>query len=147
MTMKRLLSAIGLIVLLAGSVHAQQLGPTPIQGSSAAEGSHVFSGTTFQGAVVTWQSATTARYFMVFDATSLPSNGSTTSCTASQFNGCLSMCIYMTESTLAPNRFAIDYTAHPIVTRNGVVEALSTGAGCGTLTVDGSNDFFYSQVR
>ena len=33
------------------------------------------------------------------------------------------------------------------LTGNGIVAALSTGAGCGTLTVDSGNNFFTAQVR
>lgn len=140
-----ILCVLGLLMSVV-SAHAQ-LYPIPTQGSNAAEGSHVFGGTTFSGLVVTWNGTTTARYLMIFDGVALPSNGATTSCTTTQATGCLALCLYLTESTTAPNRFTLDYTLHPIPMRNGVVAALSTGAGCGTLTVDGSNDFFYSQVR
>ena len=146
--MRKIVGALILVfaMAMAMSAHAQ-LQPIPVQGSASAEGSHVFGGSLFSGIVINWQAATTARYFMLFDATSLPANGSTTSCTTTQSNGCLALCIYLTESTSAPNRFALDYTQHPIAMRSGVTAALSTGAGCGTLTVDTTSNFFYSQVR
>jgi hypothetical protein len=136
-----------LILLLLPTVALAQLQPIPVQGSNAAEGYHVFSGSIFSGITVSWQSNTTARYIMLFDATAIPSNGTTTQCTNKQFSGCLAWCAYLPESITAPNRFTLDWTIHPVPMRNGVVVALSSGAGCGTLAVDGSNDFFYSQVR
>lgn len=144
--MKRFLLVIAILLCVAGSAKAQ-LVPTPLQGSTAAEGSHVFAGLTFNGIVVTWNAATTARYLMIFDGTALPSNGATTGCGTTSPNKCLALCMYLTESTTAPNRFALDYTLHPVQMQNGVVAALSTGAGCGTLTVDTTSNFFYSQVR
>jgi len=151
--MKRIVSvapfllAIGVLRLfICGTAYAQ-LQPIPLQGSTAAEGSHVFAGTIFSGITVNWQSASTARYLMLFDATALPANGSTSSCSAAQASGCLAYCLYLPSSASAPNSFTLDWTLHPVPMRKGVVAALSTGAGCGTLTVDGSNDFFYAQVR
>lgn len=134
------------LLLMAAVAHAQQA-TMPMQGSTSAEGSHTFGGTTFNGITVSWNSATAARYFMVFDKTSLPSNGSTTACGSSQTAGCLAYCYYVPQSSSAPNSFTLDFTSHPFFLRNGVTVAMSTGAGCGTLTADGSNDFFYSQVR
>lgn len=127
-----------------------QLVPTRTQSSTSAEGSHVFSGTTLEGIAITWQTATTARYLMIFDGVALPSNGSTTSCTSqgsSPVTGCLAWCGFMPNSTSAPNLQTVDFTTHPIVTNFGVVAAMSTGAGCGTLTVDTTSNFFAAQVR
>src|SRR6266851_718680 len=143
--LKRLIVASTVVFLLMGVAHAQ-LAPMPYQGSNAAEGSHVFGGSVLTGLTITWHSATTARYLMLFDATALPSNGATTACSTTQASGCLFYCVYLTESITAPNRVAFDWTLHPVSTRNGVVAALSTGAGCGTLTADSANNFFYSQV-
>jgi len=121
-----------------------QLAPSPILGCGAAASCQL-PGTIFKGVSISWQAATTARYLMVFDSTSLPSNGSTTLCSTTQSNGCLAYCLYMPESTAAPNRFTLDWTMHPVSTRNGVRVAVSTGAGCGTLTIDGANNYFFGQ--
>lgn len=145
--MKRIVGIALLLVFFCAGHARAQLQPIPIQGSTSAEGSHVFAGTLFSGITINWQSATTARYFMLFDGTSLPSDGSTTSCTSQQKTGCLAYCAFAQTSTSAPSVFSIDWTLHPVMMRNGVVAAMSTGAGCGTLTVDSSNDFFYAQVR
>lgn len=138
-----------LVLLLAAPWDARcQLAPIPMQSSPAAgEGSHVFGGTITSGVTVTWNAGTTARYLMLFDGTSVPSNGATTSCTTTQQAGCLAWCAYLTESTTAPNRFALDWTLHPIPLRKGAIWALSTGAGCGTFTADSETSWFYSQVR
>ncbi|SRR6266851_3264423 len=146
-SIKHIIGALFLLAILGGPA-AAQLQPIPTQQSPAAgEGSHVFGGTLFSGLTVTWNAGTGARYLMLFDGVALPSNGSTTTCTTTQATGCLAFCLYLTESTTAPNRFTIDYTLHPIPMRNGVVAALSTGAGCGTLTVDTGADWFVGQVR
>lgn len=131
-----------LFLLAAVSAYAQ-VQPLPIQGTTAntPEGSHVFAGTTFSGVSISWQTATTARYLMVFDATSTPSNGTITAATN------LAYCLYLPETLSAPNRFTLDWTTHPATMRNGVVVALSTGAGCGTFTVDTTSNYFYSQVH
>lgn len=119
----------------------------PTQGSTAAEGSHVFKALTLTTVGVTWQGATTARYLMIFDGTSLPVNGATTGCAANHSSGCLAWCQYMPNSTSAPNVQWYDWTTHPMRNIFGTVVAVSTGAGCGTLTVDGSNDYLYAQVQ
>lgn len=139
--MRRLVLLV-LFLLVAGSVCAQER-PLAIQGTPAntPEGSHIFAGTVFSGVSISWQVAVTARYLMVFDATALPANGTITAATG------LAYCLYLPETLSAPNRFTLDWTTHPALMQHGVVVALSTGAGCGTLTVDGSNDYFYSQVR
>ena len=144
--MKRILLAL-LFLLCASTAHAQ-LFPIPVQQSNAAEGSHLFLGSTLSGIVVTWNAATTARYLMVFDGP-VPSNGSVTSCTTTQAASCTLLCMYLSESTTAPNRFTLDYTLHPIPSQNGtgIGVALSTGAGCATITKDTTADFFYGQVR
>lgn len=134
---------LSILFLLTASVAVAQVQPLPIQGTTAntPEGSHVFAGTSFSGVSISWQTATTARYLMVFDATATPSNGTITAATN------LAYCLYLPETLSAPNRFTLDWTTHPATMRNGVVVALSTGAGCGTFTTDGANDYFYSQVR
>ena len=145
------ISLLVVALMLSVGVARAQVATIPMQGSSSAEGSHVFSGTVFNGITITWAASTTARYLMIFDATALPGNGATTSCTSqgsSPVSGCLALCMYLNESTIAPNRFTLDYTSHPFKNNFGVVAALSSnGSGCSSLTVDGSNNFFYSQVR
>jgi hypothetical protein len=146
--MKKLWLGGFLALLLAGTAHAQFV-PIPMQSSPAAgdtTGYHIFSGTTFTGAMLTWNAGTAARYFMIFDG-GTPANGATTTCGTTQQVGCLALCYYLTESVVAPNRAPIDYTTHPIQVKNNVVEALSTGAGCGTLTLDTGTDWFSSQVK
>lgn len=119
---------------------------TPQQ-SASAEGSHIFTGFNLVTTEVTWNAATTARYFFVFDSATLPGNGATTSCTSSHVTGCYLWCAFVTNSTAAPNSQSRDFTVHPIGSAKfGIVEALSTGAGCGTFTVDGANDFFNAEV-
>lgn len=145
--MKKIFAIATLALLLAGPRAFAQSQPVVTQASNAAEGSHVFSGTTLYTLAVSWNAATTARYVMVFDGTALPSNGATTACTTTQATGCLAWCAYMPNSGTAPDVQTFDWGMHPLVARNGIVAAASTGGGCGTLTVDGTNDFFYAQVR
>ena len=142
--MKRLLLilAFWLIPLAAGA----QSVPLPMQGSTAAEASHLFSGTKLFNLTVTWQSATTARYLFVFDSNSTGTH-STTPCSSSQVNGCLLYCMFMPNSTSAPSAQTWAWNINPILARNGFVTALSTGAGCGTFTADGSNDFYFGQIE
>lgn len=144
------LSIAFLFLLAIPAVGRAQLVPTRTQSSTSAEGSHVFSGTTLVSLAVTWNAATTARYLMIFDGVALPSNGSTTSCTSqgsTPVTGCLAWCGFMPNSTSAPNLQTVDWTMHPIVTNFGIVAAMSTGAGCGTLTVDTTSNFFTGQVK
>lgn len=146
--MKRILFSLILMLALAVPVFAQTK-PIPYQGSAAAEGSHLFVGTTIIDMSVSWNAATTARYLMLFDSNSA-STHNTTPCsgaTASPpVNGCLLYCFYIPTSGTAPDSYAWDWVMHPITAHNGILAALSTGAGCGTFTADGSNDFFYAQV-
>ena len=137
-----------LLLLLAWPWNARcQQAAIPIQGSAAAgdTGSHVFSTYLFKGVTVTWNAGTVARYLMVFDGTATPSNGSTTSCVTAQATGCLAYCQYVPSSTSAPAFFSLDFNDHPFPLRNGMVAALSTGAGCGTFTKDTGTDWFYAQ--
>lgn len=120
--------------------------PVYFQSSASAEGSHVFTGKNLYSITISWNSATSARYLMVFDATTLPGNGSTTTCNSSWTTGCLLYCGYVTSSGSAPGSTLYGGTP-PTSAKFGIVAALSTGAGCGTLTVDGSNDFFYGQIN
>lgn len=136
-------------LLLPALAHAQ-VQAVPTQQSTAAEGSHVFSGTQMSSITVSWNAATTARYLIIFDATTLPSNGATTACTASAgapANPCWTFCQYLNTSGTAPSSQSFGQ-APALLARNGAfVAAVSTGAGCGTLTVDGSNDWFVGQVQ
>jgi hypothetical protein len=141
---KRILAALALLVLVARGAHAQAI-PKYYQGSSAAEGSHLFSGTTLYGITVSWNAATTARYLMIFDSNST-STTSATPCSVTQVKGCLAYCVYMSTSGTAPDSWVEDWVLHPISTQYGIVVAASTGAGCGTFAVDGANDFFYAQA-
>ena len=145
--MKKITSLIAVMLLWGGLACAQKATETIPTTQSAAAGDLVLPGLNFYGVVVNWQSATTARYFMVFDATALPSNGAVAGCSAGWTTGCLLFCQYMSNSGSAPGAYQVDYTAHPFAAKFGLVEAVLTGAGCATLTVDGSNDFFYTQVR
>lgn len=135
-----------LAILLSLPVRAHAL---PMQQSTAAEGSHVFTGNQLVTLTVNWNAATTARYLMIFDGP-LPSNGATTNCSAvgGQGASCLAYCSYASNSGVAPSVNTWNFGSSPVITRNntGLTAAMSTGAGCGTLTVDGSNDFFYAQV-
>ncbi len=133
-------------LFVATAAHAQTV-PIYPQGSNAAEGSHLFKGTVLHTISVTWNAATTARYLMIFDGVALPSNGSTTNCQTTQATGCLAYCAYAPNSTTAPNLQTWDWGIHPLKTQNGVVAAMSTGAGCGTLTVDTTSNFFYAMVQ
>jgi hypothetical protein len=142
---KRLLILGLLFIGLAGAAHAQ-LQPIPLQ-ACGPTGACLMGGDKFSGVSITWQSATSARYFMVFDADSVPASGATTLCSAKSFDGCLAYCLYLTESTTAPGRFALDWTLHPVAMRFGTVVALSTDTSCGSYTGDGNNEYFFSQTR
>ena len=143
---KRIILLFAVILVLALPVRAQTI-PTPYQGSTSAEGSHLFFGTTMLGMTVNWNAETTARYLMIFDSNSTATT-STTPCSVTQTKGCLLYCAYMSGSGTAPGAFIEDWVLHPITAQNGIVAAASTGAGCGTFTVDaGAGDFFYAQVR
>lgn len=147
--MKRIILALTFALMLPVIGNAQ-LVPITSQSSTSAEASHVFIGKTLVSLAVTWQTATTARYLMIFDGVALPSNGSTTSCTSqgsSPVTGCLAWCGFMPNSTSAPNLQTIDFTTHPLTTNFGVVAAMSTGAGCGTLTADTTSNFFTGQLK
>ena len=138
-------------VLAFGRIAHAQTSPIPtLQSPAAGEGYHIFSGTTPIALTITCNAGTGARYLMLFDATALPANGSTTSCTSqgtSPVTGCLAYCMYVPNSTSAPNVQTWDWIMHPIQMRFGTVAALSTGAGCGTLTVDTGVDWFYGQIK
>ena len=142
--MKRVLFVIALL-LLPAVAHAQ-LQPVPPQASSAAEGYHQFVGTQLSNLTVNWQSSTTARYLMIFDSTA-ESKDTATPCSTTAANGCLLYCLYVTASTTAPDSVTLSWVGNPIQAVNGINAAMSSGAGCGTFTVDGSNDFFYGQVK
>ena len=142
--MKRLLLILA-FWLIPLAAEAQYV-PLPPQGSSAAEASHLFSGLKLVNLTINWQSASTARYLFVFDSNSTGTH-STTPCSSSQVNGCLLYCSYLPNSTTAPDVQTYNWGTSPLAGRNGIVAALSTGAGCGTFTADGSNNFFYAQVN
>lgn len=139
-----------LAMLLSPAAASAQIVPLPMQGSSSAEASHLFTGTVMPSITINWQSASTARYLFIFDSTSTATHN-TTPCAASnasQVNGCLLYCAYLPNSTSAPNIQTFDWSMHPFFARTGgIVAALSTGAGCGTFTADGANNFFYSQTK
>lgn len=144
---KKLSTLTAILLLWTGLAFAQKATESLPTTQSAAANSLVLPGLNFYGVVINWQSATTARYFMIFDGTALPSNGAVAGCSASWVTGCLLFCQYMGNSGSAPGSYQVDYTSHPVSGKFGIVEAVSTGAGCATLTADGSNDFFYTQVR
>ena len=139
---------LGILAFWTWSAYA--LGPQQsisVYSTSTAAADLVLSQKIFYGASVNWQSADSARYFMLIDGTSLPSNGTIASCSASYVSGCLLWCGWEPLSTDEPGAYTIDFTAHPIAAKFGLIVAESTGAGCGTLTIDGSNDFFYVQAN
>lgn len=57
----------------------------------------------------------------------------------------MAYCTYVTTSGTAPSGFTLG-GPFPLSLRFGTVVAMSTGAGCGTLTIDGANDFYNAQV-
>lgn len=145
--MRRIILGLSFL-FLASAAHAQ-LAPVPYSGSPAAgEGSHTFSGSTLVDIIVSWNAGTGARYFMVFDGP-LPSNGATTACSVTQQASCLAWCAFVNTSTSAPGYYNPDFITHPLLTRNGtgITTALSTGAGCGTLTVDTGADWYYGATK
>jgi hypothetical protein len=109
-------------------------------------GSQVLTGLNLATFSITWDAAVTPRYTMVFDGTVLPGNGSTTSCKTSHVTGCMLWCRYAVNSAVAPSDDWAVWSPTPLAAKFGLVVAMSTGAGCGTLTVDGSNDTFVSQA-
>ena len=146
--MRRILAFLFSLALAASPVWAF---PTdlalPAQQSTTAEGSHVWIGKNLVTITATWNAAVTARYLFVFDGTVLPGNGAVASCQSSYVTGCWMYCAFVTTSASAPNTQSWDFTSHPMgKAKFGLVTALSTGAGCGTLTVDGANDFFSAQI-
>ncbi|SRR6266851_2475147 len=134
-----------LLLTVSARATAPWQGLTTTNGVAA--GSQVLPHRQLLTTAITWNAATTARYLMVFDGVALPSNGATTTCTVSHVTGCLLWCGFLPNSTSAPNLQTLDWTVHPLSANFGLVLALSTGAGCGTLTVDGANDFFTSQAQ
>lgn len=86
--------------------------------------------------VISWNATVTPRYVIVFDGTTLPSNGATTACTTSHVTGCFLWCRYAVNSAIAPNNDWADWGVAPLGAKFGLVIAISTGAGCGTLTTD-----------
>jgi hypothetical protein len=145
--MKKISFTLALLLVLGSVAHAQ-VKPMPMKGNNSAAGSFLFSGTTVPDMTVTWNGETTARYLMIFDGP-LPSNGSVTRCDNTQAASCLLYCAFIQNSTSAPGVQAWDWIMHPFTSTNGkgITAAASTGAGCGTLTVDaGAGDFFESQI-
>lgn len=148
MSIKKLAFLVGLLLLSARFASAiEPMQPIAPQQSTAAEGSHIFVGKNITTIAMTWNAAVTARYLIIFDATTLPGNGAISSCSSSHVTGCWLWCSFIPTSTSAPQRDTEDWTVHPLAGTFGIVAAMSTGAGCGTLTTDGANDFFTAQVR
>lgn len=148
--MKKLLVLLALTVWLSNSFAARAWALAPFQPLAPqtllAAGSQPLTGLYLETYNVSWQTTTTARYVMVFDATSLPGNGATTACTTSHVAGCLLWCRYAVNSGSAPQNDWAVWGDAPLAAKFGLVIALSTGAGCGTLTVDGANDNWTSQA-
>lgn len=145
MTKRILILLFALLLPLSASA---QMAPLGVQGSNAAEGKHLFTFNSLATVAVTWNTATTARYLMVFEGPA-PSNGAVTNCQTTLATGCVLYCAYATNSGTAPSLQTFDWTLHPVASQLGlgIGVALSTGAGCATFTVDGSNDFFYGQGK
>lgn len=96
---------------------------------------------------ISWNAETTARYVMVFDGVALPSNGTPTLCTTSHVTGCMLWCRYAVNSGTAPSSDWADWGEAPLAAKFGLVIAVSTGAGCGTLTADaGAGNTIISQA-
>jgi hypothetical protein len=132
-----LLIAFALMLALPYRARAQSV-PTPMQGSAALEGSHIFSNSQLFTIQVTWHTAA-ARWLMLFDAAAVPSNGTVAPL----------YCAYLQNaSSQADGTVSFDFTLHPIPFRTGTVAVVSTSAtGCGSLTADGANDWLWAQVR
>ena len=145
--MKRAILAIALVLGLVVQVHAHEVPYIPWQ-STAIEGSHIAPGTILAALTVTWHSQA-ARWVMVFDGTSIPSNGATSTCTSAQASQCLLYCAYIQNSgSQADGSAFFGNDIFPLRARNGLAIAISTNsAGCGTLAVDGSNDWLFGQSR
>lgn len=128
--MRFLLAAALAVILSCQPAHAVVVGnPVPSTQSAAAEGSHVFKASpgTLYGATVSI--GTTAGYFMLFDATSAPSDGAVTP----------KACYDVPASTSQNINFP-----WPLTFVNGIVAVFST-TGCFSKTV--SNAFFSAQFR
>ena len=143
--MKRLLLVVCCCIALASSASGQS--QVPAIGSAQAEGSHVFTQLGVYTVAISWSATATARYLLIFDSRTLPPDGATSTCSVMKANGCLRWCGYMPNSTNAKGIQTFDWTVHPLANMYGTVLAVSTGADCATLAVDGANDFFYAQVQ
>jgi len=96
---------------------------------------------------ISWNAETTARYVFVFDGLDVPSNGSITNCSTSHVTGCALWCRYAVNSGTAPSNDWADWGVAPLAAKFGTVIAVSTGAGCGTLTLDaGAGNTIVSQA-
>ena len=135
--MKKWILLVALLIVIAPTMAGAQNAPLPMQQSAALEGNHVFTGTKLSTIAVTWHTMA-ARWLMIFDAASVPSNGTVAPYYCAYVQG---------ASTQADGSQAFDFTFHPIVVRTGIAVVLSTSAtGCGSLTADGSNDWFFGQA-
>lgn len=144
--MKKLFLPVVLSLLFAVPVFALNMQDmaAPMQGSTAAEGSHVWKFKNLDKIKVVWTASTTARYLCIFDATAVPSNGATTACSATWSTGCLAWAGYMPNSTSAPNEQWFDWGFWPLQNRFGTVAVVST-TSCDNITADGSNNWLYAQ--
>lgn len=141
--MKKVVLAVLLVAFLAGTAHAQS-NPVGVQTTTPGtlEAAHVFSGTKVSSYSVTWHTQA-ARWVMVFDAASIPSDGAFTAATP------LKDCQFVQNANnQADGSQNFDYTWHPLQTANGVTIVVSTNASaCSALTKDGANNFLKAQVQ
>jgi hypothetical protein len=131
---KNKLRWIGLLALplLFGMQPMQPLTPTKTDGAN----DQVLAQLNLKTFAYSWNVETTARYVFVFDATTLPNNGTVTNCSTSHVTGCALWCRYTTNSGTAPGDDWADWGSVPISAKFGLIIAVSTGAGCQTFTTD-----------
>jgi len=99
-------------------------------------------------ATIVWHSAAN-RWLMLFNGTSLPSNGATTQCgTGKPAANCLMYCAPISTSGGSADGFqTFSWVNSPLAFNTGLVAAVSvSSSGCASLTADGNNDWFYLQV-
>lgn len=149
--MRKLLLALILVTGLVGVRADAQIATLPVVSSAAYEASHVIKNApgTLWAFTVNNHSSTANLYVMIFNATSLPSNGATTGGTAS---GDLEYCDVVPAALTSPT--ALDGQTFKAVIGGlsfsvGITMALSTSSsGCGSLTIDTNTDgWFWAQAQ
>ena len=102
------------------------INPIPSVSSTAAEGSHVFKASTGYLYGISVTSGATAGYVMIFNAATVPSDGSVTPVA----------CYYLP----ATDTIAVSYYSYPIPLSTGVVAVFSS-TGCFTKTLSATATF------